>query len=77
MRPAGVEHGCYLRGPDSLRHHCTIQYGCYLRGPDSLLHHCGSLGPRPQGILYVAVSVVVPCQVHEGVDVLVVVELLG
>ena len=21
MRPAGVEHGCYLRGPDSLRHH--------------------------------------------------------
>ena len=42
-----------------------------------LLHDLRSLGPGPERVAHVAVPVVEARQVHEGVDVLVVVVLLS
>lgn len=44
---------------------------------DSLLHDLRGLGPGPQRLPHVAVSVVEAGQVHVGVDVLVVVVFLS
>lgn len=43
------------------------------RETDSLLHDLRGLGPGTEGVAHVAVAVMEACQVHEGVDVLVVV----